>query len=35
MSHQGYDSMTVDTQHGLIGYDVALPMLVAISTDPP
>jgi 4-hydroxy-2-oxoheptanedioate aldolase len=34
MSHQGYDSMTVDTQHGLIGYDVALPMLVAISTTP-
>jgi 4-hydroxy-2-oxoheptanedioate aldolase len=34
MSHQGYDSMTVDTQHGLIGYDVAMPMLMAISTTP-
>jgi 4-hydroxy-2-oxoheptanedioate aldolase len=32
MSHQGYDSITVDTQHGLIGYDVAMPMLMAIST---
>ena len=32
MAHQGYDSLTVDTQHGLIGYDVALPMLMAIST---
>ena len=34
MSHQGYDSMTVDMQHGLIGYDVAMPMLMAISTTP-
>jgi 4-hydroxy-2-oxoheptanedioate aldolase len=32
MAHQGWDSLTVDTQHGLIGYDVALPMLQAIST---
>jgi 4-hydroxy-2-oxoheptanedioate aldolase len=32
MAHQGWDSLTIDTQHGLIGYDVALPMLQAIST---
>ena len=32
MAHQGWDSLTVDVQHGLIGYDVALPMLQAIST---
>ena len=34
MAHQGWDSLTIDTQHGLIGYDAALPMLQAISTTP-
>src|SRR6266542_5625968 len=34
MAQQGWDSLTVDTQHGLIGYDVALPMFQAISTTP-
>ena len=32
MAHQGWDSLIVDTQHGLIGYDTALAMLQAIST---
>jgi 4-hydroxy-2-oxoheptanedioate aldolase len=32
MAHQGYDSVTVDLQHGIINYDTALPMLQAIST---
>ena len=32
MSHQGWDSLTIDMQHGLIDYSNALPMLQAIST---
>jgi 4-hydroxy-2-oxoheptanedioate aldolase len=32
MAHQGWDSVTVDTQHGLIGYSEMLAMLQAIST---
>jgi 4-hydroxy-2-oxoheptanedioate aldolase len=32
MAHQGWDSLVVDTQHGLIGYETALAMLQAIST---
>src|SRR5690349_19310477 len=32
MANVGWDSLTVDVQHGLIGYDTALPMLQAIST---
>ncbi|MCB9944479.1 MAG: 2,4-dihydroxyhept-2-ene-1,7-dioic acid aldolase [Geminicoccaceae bacterium] len=32
MAHQGWDSVTVDCQHGLIDYQVAVTMLQAIST---
>lgn len=32
IAHQGFDSATVDCQHGMIGFDVALAMLQAIST---
>ncbi len=32
MAHQGFDSLTVDTQHGMIHYDTALECLRAIST---
>src|SRR3569623_1571314 len=32
MARQGWDSITVDTQHGLIGYAELLGMLQAIST---
>ena len=32
MEHQGWDSLTIDMQHGLIDYSNALPMLQAIST---
>jgi 4-hydroxy-2-oxoheptanedioate aldolase len=32
MVQGGWDSLTVDLQHGLIHYDTALPMLQAIST---
>lgn len=32
MAHQGWDSLTVDMQHGLADYQVALGMLTAIST---
>lgn len=32
MAHQGWDSLVVDTQHGLIGYETSLAMLQAIST---
>lgn len=32
MAHQGFDSVTVDIQHGLIGYADAVHMLQAIST---
>jgi len=32
MAHQGFDSVTVDMQHGLMGYQVAVTMLQAIST---
>ena len=34
MAHQGWDSLTVDLQHGLVDYTNALPMLQAISTTP-
>lgn len=30
MSQQGYDSLTIDTQHGAVGYDGAFPMLQAM-----
>ncbi|MGH7089823.1 MAG: HpcH/HpaI aldolase family protein [Stellaceae bacterium] len=32
MAHLGWDALTVDTQHGLIGYESMLAMLQAIST---
>ncbi len=32
MAHQGWDSLTVDCQHGLIDYQMATHMLQAIST---
>lgn len=32
MAHQGWDSLTVDLQHGVIDYQVAATMLTAIST---
>lgn len=32
MARQGWDSITIDMQHGLIDYSDALPMLQAIST---
>ena len=34
MANLGWDSVTVDAQHGLMDYDVALSMLQAISTTP-
>lgn len=32
MAHTDFDSLTIDMQHGPVGYDAALPMLHAIST---
>ena len=32
MAHQGWDSLTVDMQHGLVDYSNALPMMQTIST---
>lgn len=32
MAHAGFDSLTVDMQHGLMHYDTALTMLQAVST---
>ena len=32
MAHQGWDSLTIDMQHGVIDYAALLPMLQAIST---
>ncbi|MBL0936809.1 MAG: 2,4-dihydroxyhept-2-ene-1,7-dioic acid aldolase [Rhizobiaceae bacterium] len=34
LGHQGFDSVTVDLQHGMIGFDAAIPMLQAISATP-
>ena len=34
MAHAGWDSLTVDMQHGLIDYQAATAMLTAISTTP-
>jgi 4-hydroxy-2-oxoheptanedioate aldolase len=34
MAHQGYDSLTVDMQHGVVDYQTAVTMLQAISTTP-
>jgi 4-hydroxy-2-oxoheptanedioate aldolase len=32
MAHQGFDSLTVDMQHGVVDYQVAVTMLQAVST---
>src|SRR2546430_741853 len=32
MAHAGWDSLTIDLQHRLVGYTSAVPMLQAIST---
>jgi len=32
VAHSGFDALTIDTQHGLIGYECALAMLQAIAT---
>jgi 4-hydroxy-2-oxoheptanedioate aldolase len=34
MAHQGWDSLTIDLQHGVIDYQTAIGMLQAISTTP-
>ena len=34
MAHQGFDSLTVDMQHGVIDYQAAVTMLQAISATP-
>ena len=34
VAHSGFDALTIDMQHGLIGYQTALSMLQAISTTP-
>jgi len=34
MAHQGYDSLTIDMQHGVVDYQVAVTMLQAIATTP-
>lgn len=34
LSHQGFDSVTVDLQHGMIGFDSAVAMFQAISSTP-
>ena len=32
MAHQGWDSLTIDMQHGVVDYSSLIPMLQAIST---
>ena len=34
MAHQGWDSLTIDLQHGVIDYAALVPMLQGISTTP-
>jgi 4-hydroxy-2-oxoheptanedioate aldolase len=34
MAHQGWDSLTIDLQHGVVDYSTMVPMLQAISTTP-
>lgn len=34
MGHQGFDSITIDLQHGMIGFDTAITLLQAISATP-
>lgn len=35
MAHQGWDSLTIDMQHGVVDYQTAVTMLQAISTKDP
>ena len=32
MAHQGWDSLTIDLQHGMVDYQAMIPMLQAVST---
>ena len=34
VGHSGFDSVTVDLQHGMIGFETAISMLQAISATP-
>jgi 4-hydroxy-2-oxoheptanedioate aldolase len=34
MAHAGFDSLTIDMQHGVVGYGDLVPMLQAITTTP-
>ena len=34
MAHQGWDSLTIDLQHGVVDYQAMVTMLQAISTTP-
>ncbi len=34
MAHQGWDTLTIDLQHGVVDYAALVPMLQAISTTP-
>jgi len=34
MAHQGWDTLTIDMQHGVVDYSQLVPMLQAISTTP-
>ena len=34
MGHQGFDAVTIDTQHGMMGFDNAVAMFQAISATP-
>ncbi|HEY1721739.1 MAG TPA: aldolase/citrate lyase family protein [Magnetospirillaceae bacterium] len=34
MAHQGWDSLTIDMQHGVVDYQAAVGMLAAIATTP-
>jgi 4-hydroxy-2-oxoheptanedioate aldolase len=34
MAHQGWDTLTIDLQHGVIDYAAMVTMLQAISTTP-
>ena len=34
MAHQGWDTLTIDLQHGVVDYQAMVPMLQAICTTP-
>ncbi|MCB1998870.1 MAG: 2,4-dihydroxyhept-2-ene-1,7-dioic acid aldolase, partial [Rhodoferax sp.] len=34
MAHQGWDTLTIDLQHGVVDYQAMVGMLQAISTTP-